>query len=133
MTEMTVVRTKGGWAVRFEDGSRTEGMSRLRALARLDLVQRQRAGLADFGAQHVARIAALLASRGIGEVDYRKLHPGDLFTWRPEVAPKTVTEARHFDSGASLIFWDDGRTPAPWAMTLMTPPFPAYGLLRGEG
>ena len=128
----TVEPVRGGWAVRFENGDRTGVMSKRAALAHLDFVRRTRADLADFDARRAARIAALLASRGIGEVDYRELQPGDLFTWLPEVCPKTVTEVRHFDSGASLIFWDDnGRTPPPRAMTLMTSG-PAYGRYRSD-
>ena len=79
----TVEPVRGGWAVRFENGDRTEAMNKRAALAHLDFVRRTRADLADFDARRAARIAALLASRGIGEVDYRELQPGDLFTWRP--------------------------------------------------
>ncbi len=124
---LQVVRTRRGWAVQFEDGTRTEDMSKRAAGQRLDRVTALRAELAAAEAEKAARLVTLLKERGIGEVDYRKLQPGDLFTWRPEVSPKTVTRVSHFGNGASLIYWDDGRTPAWEALTLMTPSYPAYG------
>lgn len=120
---LEVVRTRRGWAVQFEDGTRTEDMTKHAAGQRMDRVAALRAEMAAAAAEK----AALLEGHGIGEVDYRKLQPDDLFTWRPEVPPKTVTHVSHFDNGTSLIYWEDGRTPAWEALTLMTPSYPAYG------
>lgn len=134
---MKVVRTRRGWAVEFEGGLRTDDMSERAAHAHLDRVMAQRARLAADEEAARARGAELLARHGISEVDYRELKPGDLFTWRPGIPPKVVTEARHFDSGASLILWEPDRYTPPWqAMTLMVPGYPAYGChreLSGEG
>jgi hypothetical protein len=126
---MAVVRTRQAFAVRFEGGIRTEDMTKRAAIARMEFVAAHRAELAAAEAAEQARIDQLLAMHGISRIDYRDLRPGDLFTWRPG-PPKTVTEAKHFGNGASLIIWSDGRTP-PWqALTLMVPGFPAaYGQL----
>ena len=123
---MAVVRTRRAFAVRFEGGSRTEDMTKRAAIARMESVAAHRADLAAAEAAEKARIDQLLAEHGISRIDYRDLQPGDLFTWWPG-PPKTVTEAKHFDNGASLIIWTDGHTP-PWqALTLMVPGSRAYG------
>ena len=124
---MAVVRTRRAFAVRFEGGSRTEDMTKRAAIARMEFVAAHRAGVAAAEAAEQARIDQMLAMHGISRIDYRDLQPGDLFTWRPG-PPKTVTQAKHFDNGASLIIWTDGHTPPCQALTLMVPGFPAaYG------
>lgn len=124
---MAVVRTRRAFAVRFEGGSLTEDMTKRTAITRMEFVATHRAELAAAEAAARARIDEVLAEHGISRINYRDLQPGDLFAWRPG-APKTVTEAKHFGNGASLIIWTDGHTP-PWeALTLMVPGFPAaYG------
>ena len=128
MTTMAVVKVRGGWAVRFETGKKTEAMTKRAAAAYLAQVTAQRAELAAHEAEQEAAKVALLARHGIGPVDFRQLKPGDLFTWRPEIPPKVVTEAKHFDSGASLIIWERGPyTPQGENCTLVTPKYPVYG------
>lgn len=124
---IAVVRTRRAFAVRFEGGSRTEDMTKHAAIARMEFAAAHRAELAAAELAEQARIDQLLGEHGISRINYRDLQPGDLFTWQPG-PPKTVTEAKHFDNGASLIIWTDGHTP-PWqALTLMVPGFPAaYG------
>jgi hypothetical protein len=130
---VTIVRTRGGWAVQFEDGTRTEAMTRRAAGERMQFVTKVRADQAAAEAEASARTARLLAQHGIELLDYRQLRQGDLFTWRPEVPPKVVTEAQHFDNGGSLIFWEPGkRTPRHEALTLMTPGYPAYGRITAS-
>jgi hypothetical protein len=124
---MAIVRTRQAFAVQFEGGSRTEDMTKRAAIARMESVAAHRAELAAAEAAEQARIDQLLTMHGISRIDYRDLQPGDLFTWRPG-SPKTVTDAKHFDNGASLIIWTDGQTPPSQALTLMVPGFPAaYG------
>lgn len=129
---MEIVKTRSGWAVQFEDGTRTKGMTRRAAGERMQMVAKIRADQAAAEEDAKARTARLLAEHGISPIDYRALRPGDLFTWRPEVPPKTVTAARHFDNGGSLIFWEPDRYTGPaFALTLMTPGFPAaYGRIH---
>ena len=82
----------------------------------------------EYDAAVAARTARLLAEHGIGPVDFRALQPGDLFTWRPEVPPKRVTEVKHLETGASVIEWERGPyTPRGKNVTLMTPGWQAYG------
>ena len=120
---MEVVRTLQGWAVRFEDGTRTEDMTKRAANDRMAFVAAHRAGVAAAEAERAAAVAALLERHGISEIDYRDLQPGDLFTWRPREPPDVVTDVRHFDNGASLIF----RPGTSCGCILMTPSYPAYG------
>ena len=76
----TVEPVRGGWAVRFENRARrrTGVMSKRAALACTWISWRPHARRPGRlrRARRAARIAALLASRGIGEVDYRELQPG---------------------------------------------------------
>ena len=45
--------------------------------------------------------------------------------------PKVVTEAKHLDSGASVIEWERGRyTPRGENVTLLPPSYQAYGQHR---
>jgi hypothetical protein len=132
---MEVVKTRSGWAVQFETGHRTDSFtSRLKAQKHMERVAAHRATVEQAEAERAASVAALLARRGIGPVDYRLLQPGDLFTWRPEVPPKVVTKVQHFENGASLILWEPDSYTPPWeALTLMTPQAPAYGKINCHG
>jgi hypothetical protein len=130
VSEPEVVRRGRRFAVRFEDAPSYafEGTKRA-CLGWIEWSRQVRAELAQFEAGKAARLARLLAERGLRAIDYRQLKPGDLFTWRPEDPLRAVTDVRHFDSGASLVFWPPDRyTPPAWAMVLMVPGWPAaYG------
>jgi len=130
VSDPEVVRRGRRFAVRFE-GAPSYAFEGTKAacLGWIEWSRQVRAELAQFEADKADRLARLLAERGIRAIDYRQLKPGDLFTWRPEVPLKTVTDVRHFDSGASLVFWPpDQYTPPAWAMVLMVPGWPAaYG------
>ena len=131
--DMTVVRTRSGWAV-SGDGSMScylrEDRTKTAAADWITAAAHTRVDVAEHGrAQERAR-AELLASRRIGEIDWRQLRPGDLFTWKAEEPPHRVTRAQHFDNGASLIEFEPGSHTRPCeAQILMTPPHSAYGRL----
>lgn len=134
-TEMTIVKTRGGFAVRqpglpyylFGPGTKRA------AQEYIDRCLQTRAELAAFEAARQARIAELLAAQGIGVIDYRQVRPGDSITTRPEGPARTVTEARHLDSGAALIFYEVNavdRACGDFGHVLLTHGFPVYGVLR---
>lgn len=76
-----------------------------------------------------ARLLAHLEQRGITELDYRKVQPGDLFATHPYGDLRTVTGVTHNDNGSSVITCERKRSDPPGSgVALMIPQYPAcYG------
>jgi hypothetical protein len=130
----TVVRTRHGYGVRGGGpGNLTEKRTRREAQQWADEATGALARVAAAEVAEDERDAKWLAERGLTEIDYRQLRPGDLYAaglYRPV---RTVTGADHLDSGASLVFHDASRVErltGDFGHLLLVPGFPVYGVLR---
>ena len=136
MAEMRIVKTRRGFAVSGGQPYYLFGPGTKRAAQEyIDQCERTRADLAAFEAAKEARIAEILAARGISPIDFRRLRRGDSYATSPGGPLRAVTRVQHFDSGASLACYDASRAElanhAP-GCTVLTPAFPVYGVLRHE-
>jgi len=133
MAEMTLKRTRRGWAVSGGQPYYLFEGTKKAAQAFIDSAAEARAMLAQAEAEKVDRDGARLADRGIGPVDYRDLRPGDLQATGPDAPLREVTEARHLDSGASVVHHKRSavdRACGDLGLILWTPRMQAYGLIR---
>lgn len=133
-------RTKSGWGVSAGyPYYLTETKTRRAAQEWIDKAAETRAWLAEQQAADAERDAKWLAERGLTEIDYRQLQPGDSYAAGPvRLCPTVhvVTSVQHFDNGASLPLHDRTRVEelrGDQGCTLLTPSFPVYGVLRHEG
>lgn len=140
MTGMSVVRTKSGWAV---SGGQPyylkETKTRREAENWIAWAEQVRADTASHDQRRAEWLEDLLESRGLEQVDYRTIRPGDRYTSDPTGPIRTVTKVEHMPSGASMIYHPEEHMPngSLDRFTLHVRSIPAFRLQpdqnRGEG
>lgn len=130
--ELRVARTRTGWAVR--DGgpfALAERRTKKAAQEALTEIAATRARLRELERAEKARADAWLSAKGLEEIDYRRLQPGDLYVSRLYRPVRTVTEVDHHENGASMVFHERTRIEeltGDMGFTLLTPACnPVYG------
>lgn len=135
VTDMTVVRTRSGWAV---SGGLSyylkQTATRREAEDWITWAAETRAEIATHEAENAERRVAFLTSRGLEPVDYRDIKPGDRYTSSPDGPIRTVTRVEHMRSGASMIWHptDDMPPGSTDRFTLHVPSVPAFRLIVGS-
>jgi hypothetical protein len=131
---LTVAKGRRDWAVKENGRTIHSAPTKKAAQQHADTITAQRAANSTAEREAGQRQAQLLASRGIGPVDFRQLKAGDQFATSPNAPLRTVTGVTHMASGASLITWAKGAyTPAGHNQTLLTPGTKVYGRKAARG